>query len=554
VALAIVLVISNIVPQTIRAQEKAITPTATDAQKEKEQRQELEKKTLALLNEIAAAAWSLKLPENRIFVLASAAELFWTIDEKRARTLYWDALNAFSLITPAVRSTGEILSKAEREKIVQAYFSIYRLRQNLVRQIAQRDSQLALDVLRATRQVPPRGFGAEFPFTDDRQLEQEIAIQVTARDPAQALQFARQSLAKGLTLELLNLLHELNQKDSEKASQFAGDIIAKLQTTNVSTDFRASIIALNLLETSRIPDGNGPVNVLSAGTAKLLSLDDEQKRDLVEILTDAALSVSANANLLYQISNVMPEVERFFPERRAALERKLAAFNQTLSTQQRHENTYNTLIRRGMPEEIVRSAAAADDGTRMSLYYQAAIIAVSQGKADSFREFVSKEISNTGERTKVLDSLDAEAISAAAGRKQLGELRKLLPVIRRKEERARAMVELALMLNEKGENEEATTLLDDAASLIKTDLTDEKQTNALLTLLCAYAVVDPAKAFALAERTVDHANRQISVLMLLDRVVKSGAVKKSEIILDQGGIMPLDFLIFRYWKRCGRVS
>jgi hypothetical protein len=36
--------------------------------------------------------------------------------------------------------------------------------------------------------------------------------------------------------------------------------------------------------------------------------------------------------------------------------------------------------------------------------------------------------------------------------------------------------------------------------------------------------------------------------MLLDRVVKSGAVKKSDIILDQAGIMPLDFLVFRYGK------
>jgi hypothetical protein len=110
------------------------------------------------------------------------------------------------------------------------------------------------------------------------------------------------------------------------------------------------------------------------------------------------------------------------------------------------------------------------------------------------------------------------------------------------------MAELALMLKEKGEDEEAASLLDEAATLIKMDLKDEKQTNALLTLLCAYAVIDPPKAFALAERTIDRANSQISLLMLLDKVVKSGAVKKSEIILDQGGIMPLEFLVFKYGK------
>ena len=548
VTIAIVLV-SNIVSPRVRAQQDPGKSAATDAQKDKEteHRQELEKKTLALLNEIASAAWSLKLPENRVFVMASAAELLWAFDEKRARTLYWDAINSVNSLNPPVRNPGENLSKAEREKAIQSYFSVFSLRQTLLRRVANKDSQLALDMLRATRQVPPRQFSNESSFADDRRLEQEIAGVVAGNDPAKALQVARQSLAKGLTLELLNLLYQLNQKDSEKASQFAGDIVAKLHATNLSADFRASIIALQLLQASRIPNVNQPAQVLSR-RPKALSLSDEQRRELVALLLDAALSVSANSTLLGEISDVMPEIEHFSPDRRAALERKLAVFNETLSKQQRNENTYNTLIRRGSPEEIVRSAAEADEQTRLSLYRQAAIIAVSYGKAQSFRDLVSKEISNTGERKQVLEALDDEEISAAAGRKQLDELRKVLPKIRRKDDRARAMAELALLLKEKGENEEAATLLDEAESLIKTDLKDEKQTNALLTLLVAYAVINPAKAFALAERTVDQANSQISLLMLVDRVIKSGAVRKSEIILDQGRIMPLDFLVFKYGK------
>jgi hypothetical protein len=48
-----------------------------------------------------------------------------------------------------------------------------------------------------------------------------------------------------------------------------------------------------------------------------------------------------------------------------------------------------------------------------------------------------QEISANGERMKILDFLDAEEISVTAGRKQLDNLRSLLPKIRRKEERAR---------------------------------------------------------------------------------------------------------------------
>lgn len=532
--IAVLLVLSSL---SVCAQQTA------DKEKEAEQRQELEKKTFALVNDVASAAWSLKLPENRVFILASAADLLWPSDEKRARTLYWDALNSLKSVVPVTAAPGETPSKAERQKILQSYFSIFGLRQKLLRQVSHRDAPLALEMLRATRPVPPRELGPEFRFPDDQKLEQSIASEVAAHDPVQALQLARQSLGKGLTFELMNLLNRLNQIDSEKAVQFAGEIITKLETANVASDFRASLIAMQLLRESR-----SLVNTFStSGHPKRLNLSDDQKRQLLEILVNAALSVSANSNLLAEISDMMPEIDQFLPERRAALERKVAAFNETLPREQRDQWAQNALIRNGMPEDIIRYAATMDDRTRQMLYQQASVIAVARGRAESFRDFIGKEV-NESERRKILDFLDVEEISTAAGRKQLDDLRKLLPKIGRKEEQARAMAELALMLHEKGEDEEASTLLDQAATLIKTDLKDEKQTNALLTLLCAYAIIDPAKAFTLAERTVDRANSQVSMLMLLDKVVKTGAVKKSEIILDQGGIMPVEFLVFKYGK------
>src|SRR6478672_719304 len=134
--IAILLVLSNL---AVCAQQSA------EKEKEAEQRQELEKKTFALLNEIASAAWGLKLPENRVFMLTSAADLLWPSDEKRARTLYWDALNAINSIAVVTAAPGETPSRAEREKILQSYFSVFRLRQGLLLQVSHRDSQLALD-------------------------------------------------------------------------------------------------------------------------------------------------------------------------------------------------------------------------------------------------------------------------------------------------------------------------------------------------------------------------------------------------------------------------
>ncbi|HEX6045689.1 MAG TPA: hypothetical protein VFZ22_14445 [Pyrinomonadaceae bacterium] len=521
--------------------------------KAKEQ-QELEKKTTALLNEVVSASWSLKSPENRSFVMTSAADLLWSSDQKRARTLYWDALNSLNLTT-ATRTPGENPSKAEQEKLTQEFLSNFELRQNMLRKVARKDPQLALDMLRATRQVPPSSqYVKARQLPDDRDLEQEIATEVIARDPAQALKLARDSLAKGFSYELMNLLYLLNQKDSEKALQFAGEIIAKLRSANLATDLKASAIAVELLQSSR----THTARLVNASTYRgpiSLALSDEQKRELVDSLTNAMLTLTANSNLLNRINYLWPEVDQFFPERRAALEKKLGTFNQTLSRDWREGEIFNTLIREGRAEELVRKASSPEGEKGRAVWYgQAALIAVGRGETESFRELVAKEIKDETDRNRVLDFLDSQELELAVFKKRVDDLQKLLPKIRRKEARARAMAELAMLLKEKGEDQAASELLDDAATMIKTDLQSESQTNALLALLGAYAVVDPPKAFAMAERTIDQANSQLAALLLLDRVFKTGAIKKGELLLEQTSSMPIDFMVFKYRKSVAALA
>src|SRR5687767_13835085 len=256
----------------------AVPARASQQDKEADRQKELDKKTLALLNDVAAAAWSPKLPENRLFIMSNAADLLWTVDEKRARTLYWDALNALNLVAGPVRATGQKLSPEERAKLAQSYLSAFELRQKLLRRIAKRDAQLALDMLRASRPVPPRHVLPDFTLPDDIQLEQGIAAELAARDPAQALQIARQSLAKGPTLELITLLRRLNDVDSEKGSQFAGELISKIRTINLANDFHGAIVAVQLLYLSRKLDPNQQARLGGLSGLKVLDLDEEQKR------------------------------------------------------------------------------------------------------------------------------------------------------------------------------------------------------------------------------------------------------------------------------------
>lgn len=515
-------------------------------EKELERRQQIERKTYVLVDEIANGALGLKLPENRSFVFAAAADLLWDHDQPRARSLFWDALNAINLLNnPAGNEKSAKVSAKGKERTQSQYFAVFAMRQELLRRVARRDPQLALEMLRTLRQLPLDPIYANFPVPDDRELEQQIAAEAATRDPVRALQMARESLAKGLSFQLLQILYRLNYKDTDLGTKFAGDMIDKLRARNLATDLYGAGIAVSLLTFSRSPT-EFPDAKMPTPRTRPLKLEQEQRRELVEMITNAALEGSADGNLLFAIDEVMPEIEQFAPERVALLEKKLAAFNQTLNKEQKLFQEYNSLFRSGTPEELLRVANRAGDDDREWMQQQAIVMAVMRHRADSLREFVNTEIEDPSRRKSLLDALDTEQIDVAAYKGDVEELQKLLPHMRRKEERARAMTQIAVVLEKKGDHDEALKLLDEAQTLIKTDLNSETQTNALLALVTAYALVEPAKAFGIVERVIDTANDEIAKALLLDKITKSGVVKKGEIRLLQSGMIPIDFAVFKY--------
>src|SRR5262245_64448062 len=73
-------------------------PQARKEEKSQKEDKELEKKALALLDEVVGEAMSLKLVENRIYALTTAADLFWKRNEDRARALFAEAVSQFMAI------------------------------------------------------------------------------------------------------------------------------------------------------------------------------------------------------------------------------------------------------------------------------------------------------------------------------------------------------------------------------------------------------------------------------------------------------------------------
>ena len=542
------------------AQVAAQVDEKEKAEKELAKRQELQKKTLGLLDEIVGAAWSLKLSENRSYVLTKAADLLWPHDEKRARSLYWEALNSLNLPgnqaldgtmpknPPANDSAKPSPTKTptkEQEQILNQYYATLQTRREFLRKVAQRDPQLALDMLHASRPPLPRQIAGAFRPVDETDLEQEITYAAAANDPKRALQIAHESMAKGLTFQILNLLDQVLQKDEDAGSQLAGEIIAKLNTENFNTSASAPYIAMQLLQLSRTGGAVLRASLSPDSSFKRLKLDDDQKQELVNVLTDAALNVTKPQNILLDIQFVMPEIEQYAPDRAAKLKVQIAEFNRTLPKTQRDWNNFTAMFEDATPEEMIKAANKISDDQRAALFFQAAAKAVARGEGDRYRELINSQVESEDERKTALDSLNTEQMYYDLNRGKTDDLEKLLPLIRAREQRAIAMSQLAILLEKKGQHDDAVKLLDDAHALVKVDLANEKESNALLAVMLGYSLVETPKAFAMIEPIIDRTNEDVSRLLLLDKIVKSGAVKNGEIIMNQPQI-PIDYAMLQY--------
>ena len=507
----------------------------TESKEEREKVQkELERKALALLNDTIESAQGLKLAENRVLIQAQAAELLWTRDEKRARVLFRDAVTGAG---EALRSAGEQNSRRNM-----SYWMLVQSRSQTLQMIAARDPQLALDLLRATRPAPNENTesGENFGMGDQElRLEQSIAAQVAASDPKRALQIAQESLNKGITFELINVLQRLQQKDAEAATRLAGDIVKKLQADNLTTNHESSFAAMELLRTVLSPQtqqqhtfGTHPSRQ-AAEKVKPLSLDDQVIRDLAGVVVNAALkSPLGGPGLLMQLQPMLPELEKRIPERAAQLRRKIGEMNQSLDPQARAWMQFDSLTRGGTTEAMLDAAAKAPAEARGGLYTMAAMKLLQTGETERARQVITQNLSGT-ERDRLLSLLDRAAIARALEQGKLDEAKQLVSGIRAKERRASALAQLAAGVAAKGDRKAALSLLDEARGLIDRQPDNQKEIEALLEVARGYALVDPARTFELIDPLIDQANEMLTAAALLEKFGSGqGLFRKGEMVLQ----------------------
>lgn len=487
------------------------SPIAQPTEEEKKAQQDLEKMALTLLNEILDSAQLLKLPENRSYVYATAADLLWKHDEKRARIFFQTAMNDLAL---ALKDTSsEVANRGD------SLWILIRQREQILTSVARRDPQFALDLLQSTRQA----FKENQPLwgsmmNQELMLEQAIITEVATSDPKRALQMAQESLAKGVTYQSLTLLRKFQSKDSEAATTFAGDIVKKLRSMDFSKNRDAFVVGQSLLRMLLQPErmtANKQTNS-SAKKAKPLTLDEQTTRDLIDMVVTAALNASSERYELMSFQSLLPELEKRVPERVAQLRKKLAESNEAMDPTMKLMMQYQMLMHDGKPEAILEAAAKAPPDIRAHLYQSAASKLMESGDLEGARKVVVDHMGGT-DRDQFLASLDQKLISRALEQEKMEEARKLIERITPNVARLAQIANMATSMFAKGDRKMALALLDETEELVNRAPENQQEITAMLKVASAYALIEPGRAFGIFEPVIEQANALLAAAAVLEK-------------------------------------
>jgi hypothetical protein len=485
----------------------------------KKAQKELEGKALKLLYSTLAEVQTLKLVENQALFQSVAADLLWAHDEKRARSLFQDAINSLTLVVNA----------SERGRGPEnSYWILTQSRFQIIQAIAARDAQFALELLRTSHPVASVGPDPDPELSNQElMMEQAIAVQATENDPKLAFKIAQENLKKGVSFNLLNILRRLQQKDGEAATHLAVAMVRKLQTEDLVTNQEAGFTAIELLRALLQPtrdDADGPNARQANSQMKPLILDDQTIRDLAETVVNAALSASSNQPMgLMQVQALLPELERRVPQRASQLRQRVAEVTSTIDPRAKAWMQYEPLLRNGSTDAILAAATDAPAQMRNNLYQVAVGKLIEAGEIERARQIARDNLS-APERDQILEQINRVAIANAIKQHKIDEAKEIISRVSSREERASELAELAAGALTQGDRKQALELLEEARRLINSSPTNQKEIDAVLQVAGAYALVEPAHTFALIDPLIDQANELLAAAALLDKFGSGGGL------------------------------
>jgi hypothetical protein len=507
------------------AQRPAAGSPQPPQQTEEEQKaaKELERKALALLEELIVESASLTLPENRIYVQSRAAEMLWKFDEPRARALVREVMDQIAALWQenAARDGEQFYGQRRVIHRDNSY-----LRQRLIGFLAERDSKLALEFLRATRNPQasaPRPLGAP---DQEKYLEIQLAARAAENDPQLALQIAEESIEKDLNYQTVELWSAVQRKNPQAGARLAGEIVSKLKSADILSSHDKSGLAFNLLQRLKSLS-NGAASAQRAAmnsspTSQTNPAELQQAfREILEMVVSAALKITPSnlieraeaeraRSLLTQLPIYLPDIEKHFPSRVAAVRAKLAQFDKATNRPQPQPQLYEQLQIQSAaksPQEMLALAAKATADIRDSIYYQAAQKADGLGDTETAKKIIRENIQNKQMADQYLAMMEYRQAERSANEGKYDEARSLLAKLHSDEDRAGYLARWAVTAANRGDLQVARQFIEQARGLLGDKMQTQMHLQAQVSIASAAAGFDPDISFDIAEATIERLNR-----------------------------------------------
>jgi hypothetical protein len=379
-------------------------------------------------------------------------------------------------------------------------------------------------------------------------MEMDLAYQVAQNDPQTALRMAEEYLNGKLDYQAINLWSVLQRKDPKAASALTEKIMGSLKSQDILADYNASGFVFNVLNVlrSRAYEAANAQNNPDAANAPQPDAAEIQQayRDALEVVAAAALKISVNGlinndeanrarNLLMQIPNYLPDIEKFLPSRIAAVRARVAQFDKGKygSPYEKFYAEYGSDFHNKSLDELLTLAPKAPQELRQSIYYQAVHKAIEQGDDETARKIVRENVPDKWQANDLLSNIERRNSERAIGEGKYAEARKTLARMRTDEQRASALAGWASSAAGKGDEKSAREMLDEARALIGSRMQRSDQLDAQIAVANAAVNLDPDLSFEITDAAVDRLNRFIAANM---EVQTFGGMEEGEARINEG--------------------
>jgi hypothetical protein len=501
----------------------------------------LKAKGLALLVEATESLPQLRRPQTRAGFQVRAAQLLWNSDEKLAS----------KLMEQAIESVKEFIADIDDSE--QLYYESFQvamqLREEVVDALAPHDPEMALNFLRATRTLtPPESVRFGVQGNQELQLELLLASKIIAADPKRAFQMAEDTLKRGASPSLNDTLNRLRSKDPELAAKLAHDIAAKLMNERLLRNPEAAYLAGGFLQIVR-PGGRRQLGGgEGAGNTSLIS--EDEFRDLFQKVLTEALSYSPPAmnvynnernlaqNLLNTLKQMSADLQRYAPDRAAALEKKWLEINGLGDPQGELRQKLQTTINSGTPDSALESVNQAPREMRDQLYQQVANKIAQTGDLTRARQIINEHITNPMQRQQALRNLDQQAIYSALSRGKVDEAMRNLTNFRPISDRAQMLIQVANQIGPGLKQSTALLYLEQARTMLgpSPQAEDQQQMYALFAIGRAFSRLGSNRGFEIVEPLVDQFN-DITAAALNMNGFGQKYYQDGEVIMTNGNVV-----------------